>query len=210
MRRIDKIRIRKDENKDMIGADLKVTVRRRNGDTEIIYSGKSKSFVIAMLAHFKHMGKDYPNRATCCMKDWQGNSRYVDANNHRFFNAYWHTEEGRWQWGICFGSGFKGVEASDYQLENHIRHGTSSGQLYYYAGTYSQVIIDGNTAYFTATKSAENKHTDPITVREVAFMVRSRHDTSDYDFVIVRDRISDVTLEQYDTITVEYKFKVSA
>ncbi|MCW7079000.1 MAG: hypothetical protein OCU22_07750 [Canidatus Methanoxibalbensis ujae] len=203
-------RIWKDGNKDMIGADLRVIVRRRNGDTEIIYSGKSRSFIIAMLAHFKQMGKDYPARDSCCIKDWGGANRTVDADNSRFLNAYWHTEEGRHQYGICFGSGFKGVEASDYGFENHIPHGTSSGQLYYYAGTYSQVIIDGNTAYFTATKSAENKHTDPITVREVGFTVLSRHGTGDHDFMIARDRISDTTLEQYDTITAEYKFKVTA
>jgi len=83
-----------------------------------------------------------------------------------------HTNYQTYLVGIIVGSGQQSNPASAYNLAAPISNGTGAGQLVYQAPTLpSQIMINGNSAYFYIEQTYVNQSGGTVTITEVGIVV---------------------------------------
>ena len=147
-------------------------------------------------------------------KDVSGNNRSLDLGSYeKWCNGHSITlgseirvtsPEGEINYGIVVGTSDTPVSPYDYYI-NKISHGTSSGQLYYYATEVKDVVVSGDILELEVTRRLENKTSEDITVKEFGLIAKIKN----YYFLIVRE-VSTVTVPaEGGILDISFKFKTT-
>jgi len=135
---------------------------------------------------------------------------YNNSASDTFMNA--NGGAGDTNRGIVVGSDQTPVDPSQYDLAAPIAHGSGAGQLSYGAMQIGAVTIEGQTQYFEMLRSMSNQSGGTVTVAEAG--VRLYRYRADLGFtwvhLIIRDVFNPIALAAGDTLTVKYKFQVTA
>jgi len=113
-----------------------------------------------------------------------------------------NSPEGNTDYGIVVGTSDTPVSLYDYYI-NKIPHGTSSGQLYYYATEVKDVVVNGNIIELEVARKLSNQTDDDILVNEFGVIAK----VSGY-FLIARE-VSPTTVPSGGLLEVSFKFKTT-
>ena len=155
------------------------------------------------------------DRRTETLKDVSGNNRSLNEGSYAkgycvnggiTLHSYVEvdSDEGEISHGIVVGTSDTPASPYDYYI-NKISHGTSSGQLYYYATEVKDVVVSENIIELEVTRRLENKTSEDITVKEFGLIAKIKN----YYFLIVRE-VSTVTVPaEGGILDISFKFKTT-
>ncbi len=218
---------------------LEIAIKDKNGNIIKRHKQRSHSFVsnyLAFIGTFMSMSyfgpfSSYWIRNTSGVWQTYNNPNYASVNGVMAVNDSNNDST----YGIVVGTGTTPPTANDYNMENIIANGTSSGQLQYgshtfnpetISGGYNQtstptsglVAVNGNTTSFQIMRTFTNSSGNSITVSEVgiiASFIVTESTSSGSNYVqnyalIVHDLLSSpVTIPNGSSLTVTYTFQTT-
>ena len=202
------------ERRHIIGAELEIEVRDKNGKLIKKEKYESRSFVkqfIDMLYALMYAMRVEDTVLQVRDKDGtlQNYPALTSTTNDilRARNTV-STEPYVYSYGIVVGSDDSPVEYDDYKLGNQIPHGTGSGELSYQTCDVEAPYLDGSEYKFRISRAFVNNSGASITVKEVGIYVS--HQGSNKFYMILRDVLpSPTSIPDGATFTVRYYIKVS-
>lgn len=160
------------------------------------------------LVHSKIMGTDYGS-GYLTLKDINGYVRSSDSRYSYISSLYYAIGVyGNIDRGIVVGSGDAVEVFDDFNLNNLISHGSSSGQLIYEEQLPTLCVWDSESKTFTSTFERRFLNSSPavVDVKEIGYM-SIIHTDSPYSFLLLRDLLpSPVSIPINSLLRVVYEF----
>jgi len=197
------------EERHLIGAELEIEVRDKNGKLIEHRKQESKSFV-----------KQFIDMLYGLMKAKAGTENIIDITqpdgttygypnlislDKGILTAV--ADAGVDKSGIVVGSSDEAVGYDDYNLKSKIANGTGAGQLSYGACVVDTPYKDGTEYKFRIYRTFTNNSGDTITVKEVGLIVAYRDITR--CALLIRDVLdSPESIPDGATFTVRYYIKI--
>jgi len=196
--------------KHMIGAEIEIEVRDKNGKLIEHRKQESRSFVkqfIDMLYGLMYAYVLTLNVIEIIKTDGTTQKYpYQQSLGDTMMDV--NAAANKDDYGIVVGTSDEAVEYDDYNLKSKIEHGTGTGQLVYGATTFETPWKDGTEYKFRISRSFTNNSGDTITVKEVG-LIANFVDPS-YNALLIRDVLASPTsIPDGATLTVRYIIKVS-
>ncbi len=140
------------------------------------------------------------------VKDTGGTNRTVGAATSNFVaDSPLATDT----FGIIVGTGTGAESIDDYQLGTKIAHGSSSSQLWYNQGGYTEPIeYPSNTYSYIFNRMFTNISGGSITINEIAWYAKAT--ATPYYFCVIRDLLgSGVSISNGASKIVQYKISIT-
>jgi hypothetical protein len=173
---------------------------------------KSRSFVIAYLQHIDSaLAHAYGSPLlSVSIKDTGGVIRTIPGGSDAKTIMACFAPDNDDTYGIVVGTGTTAPTNTDYNLGAKIAHGTGAGQLDYGAHSRTAPTVVGANVDYVISRSFYNGSGASITVNEIGIIV-STYDTGVFQrfFLIVRDVIAPVTVNDTQTLTVQYTWRTT-
>jgi hypothetical protein len=175
---------------------LKLTLFDETGRKIFQRTFRSKSYLRAFIKQiwscFRGIGDSFP--------DTTNTSRTIGWDSFYWVNA----PSGDTSYGMVSGTGTTAVSLSDYKLETLIPNGTAAGQLSYGATLVESYTETPSQFHFFVRRSLNNQSTGNVIVSEVGLYGRD----ITWNFALIRDVISAITVTPGQTLTIEYQIKI--
>jgi hypothetical protein len=106
-------------------------------------------------------------------------------------------------YGILIGTGSNSESISDYKLQSQTGHGTTSNFVYYNACTIGAAAATPSDISVRVARTFTNQSGVTKTIEEIG--LASRHSTG-YKFLHIRDLTGGITVNNGQTLTINYDF----
>lgn len=191
---------------------VRIRVHDKDGNLVHDHQEESRSLVKAFLAGLLGSMGNITGGLSATHNDIAGAGKTISesgATNLVLFKAVGAVNDDTN--GIIIGTTNTAVDITDEKLVAAISDGTSSGEMLFGAQTYdTDITISDPDATFLTSRTFTNSSGGSITVRETGIYGEIEDTTnSPFDFCIVRDVPSPVTVSNGSTCTVDYTFKIS-
>ena len=223
----DKIELLDPEELSGFFASIMVVVRDKNGKIKKVYSQRShsptKNFIGLLLGYtwYKSTGNSFTlTNATGGTYNYQPCEANIGIKEC-FSIAYPNNQSPFYGYisDIVVGSGSLSDPYTAYKLDAPISNGSGTGQLVYgNVSVPTSITTSGSSAYFIISQSYTNNSGGTITISEVGIKVYGSFSTyaGNYKGAIYMTLLiwydvllSPITVDNGDTITINYKFTVN-
>jgi len=197
--------------KHIIGAELEIEVRDKNGRLIEHRKQESKSFVKQFIDMLYGLFKaDYVSSTQLNVTKIDGTAEAypnLPSANSAVMSVSFGSEDDTG--GIVVGDSDEAVQYDDYNLKSKIPHGSGSGQLSYGATIVEEPYKDGTEYKFRVFRTFTNNSGASITVKEVGLVAWWKTKPT-IQALLIRDVLASPTsIPDGATLTVRYYIKVS-
>ena len=197
--------------KHLIGAELEIEVRDKNGRLLEHRRQESKSFVKQFIDMLYGLFKANYLSSTILNITATDGTGYPFPNLSNLSRGVMYVEFGANddRGGIVVGTSDEAVEYDDYNLKAKISHGSGSGQLSYGATVVEEPYKDGTEYKFRVFRTFTNNSGASITVKEVGLVAYWELMTTHLALLIRDVLASPTSIPDGASLTVRYYIKVS-
>lgn len=175
---------------------------------------KSRSFVLQFLQHIEVLiGHGYAASSNqVAIKDMSGTLHTIQvANSYAWYFAGIFAGDDSAAYGILVGIGSTAVTNADYALATKINHGVEAGQLDYGGHSRTAAHVVGSNVDFVISRTFYNGSGNAITVNEIGISCATPDiSAGPYYFLLARDVVTPVTVDNAKTLTVQYTLRTTA